>query len=142
MKFLIPCFTTLVTLASALPTTPQNAPVICGRQGSPTPRLATYVQTFHDTSGNPLSLLPLRDSMTGVTHVILAALHINQTPGDIHLNDNPVNDPVFDSAWSDVKSLQASGIKAMVMLGGAAPGSYANLAGDDASVGYLPIHLL
>ena len=52
------------------------------------PRLVAYIQTFHDTSGNPLSLLPLLDEKTGVSHVYLSSLHLNQNLGDITLNDD------------------------------------------------------
>jgi hypothetical protein len=96
------------------------------------PRLSMYVQTFHDTSGNPLSLLPLLKQKTRVTHVILASLHLNDPPGNIHLNDNPPNASMFDHVWSDVKVLQQNGIKVMAMLGGAAQGSYQRLSGTDA----------
>ena len=92
------------------------------------PRLAMYVQTFHDEAGNPLSLLPLQN--TSVTHVILAALHLN-APGVIHLNDQPPNSSTFDHVWSDVKTLQEGGIKVMAMMGGAAMGSYTKLCGGD-----------
>jgi len=103
---------------------------------SPTPRLAMYVQTFHDEDGNPLSLLPLQG--TGITHVILASLHLNGSPGDIHLNDDPPNSTVFDQAWSDCATLQANGIKVMAMMGGAGDGSYNDLA-DDFDAYYEPL---
>ena len=98
----------------------------------PTPRLIVYVQTFHvnGDSNTPLSLLPLADDNTGITHVIFAMTHLNSDPGDIHLNDNPYNASIFDSAWSDAKQLQAAGIKLMATMGGAGDGSYNNLASD------------
>jgi hypothetical protein len=96
----------------------------------PTPRLIVYVQTFHvnGDSNTPLSLLPLRDDKTGITHVIFAMTHLNSAPGDIHLNDNRYDAPMFDSAWSDAKQLQAAGIKVMATMGGAGDGSYNHLA--------------
>lgn len=99
-----------------------------------TPRLVQYAQTFTATDGSPLSILPILQQNTGVTHVILASLHINQNPGDIRLNDNPPNASMYDNLWSEVKTLQANGIKVMMLLGGAAQGSYQRLAGSDASV--------
>lgn len=97
-----------------------------------TPRLIVYVQTFHvnGDSNTPLSLLPLKDDNTGITHVIFAMTHLNSDPGDIHLNDNPYTDPVFDQAWSDAAQLQAAGIKVMATMGGAGDGSYSNLASN------------
>lgn len=98
------------------------------------PRLVAYIQTFHDTSGNPLSLLPLLNEDTKVSHVFLSSLHINQNPGDIRLNDDSPDDSKWDQMWSEVKQLQQGGIKVLMMLGGAAQGSYQRLSGDDASV--------
>jgi len=102
------------------------------------PRLVAYIQTFHDTAGNPLSLLPLLSEDTGVTHVYLSSLHLNPNPGDITLNDESPNSTVWDQMWSDVKQLQAGGIKVMMMMGGAAQGSYQRLSGDEASVSTFP----
>jgi hypothetical protein len=99
----------------------------------PTPRRLVYVQTFHVNEGNsstPLSLLPLRDEHTGITHVIFAMTHLSTTPGNITMNDNPYNAAMFDSAWSDAKQLQAAGIKVMACLGGAGDDSYDNLAAN------------
>jgi hypothetical protein len=99
----------------------------------PTPRLIVYVQTFHvngNSNTTPLSLLPLKDDNTGITHVIFAMTHLNSAPGDIHLNDNPYNASIFDQAWSDAKQLQAAGIKVMATMGGAGDGSYNNLASN------------
>ncbi|MCJ1358030.1 MAG: hypothetical protein MMC33_008028 [Icmadophila ericetorum] len=124
MQLLLPLFG-LLPLISAVP-------VIEKRTG-PTPRLVQYVQTFTNEAGNPLSLLPLLNKKTQVTNVILASLHLNSAPGDIHLNDDPPNATMFDQTWQEVKTLQASGIKVGALLGGAAQGSYQLLSGDEAS---------
>lgn len=102
---------------------------LSGRTDSGKVRLVQYVQTFRDPA-NPegrLSLLPLLSEQTSVTHVILAALHVNQTPGDITLNDDPPSAPMYDSVWSDVKTLQQGGVKVLMMVGGAAQGTYGRL---------------
>lgn len=91
------------------------------------PRAVMYIQTFKTTSGGNLSLTPLIQQHTEVTHVYLAALHINSQPGDITLNDNSPNDTIWDTVWSEAAQLQASGVKVMMMLGGSAPGSYTRL---------------
>jgi len=105
-----------------------STPAVTG----PTPKLVMYVQTFHinGDSNMPLSLLPLINESTGITHVIFAMTHLNSAPGDIHLNDNPYNASIFDSAWSDAKQLQAAGIKLMATMGGSGDGSYSQLASD------------
>lgn len=87
-----------------------------------TPRLVQYVQTFHPQGGESghLSLLPLIERNTGVTHVVLAALHINGPHGNITLNDDSPNSTYYDQTWSEVETLQRQGVKVVVMMGGAA----------------------
>jgi hypothetical protein len=101
------------------------------------PRLVAYIQTFRSVDGGPLSLVPLMTEHTGVTHILLSAVHLNEQPGDITLNDHHPNDTMYDTLWSEVKQLQDGGIKVMMMLGGAARGTFQRLSGDDASVGTL-----
>jgi hypothetical protein len=98
------------------------------------PRLVLYHQTTHDPNGNPISILPVITNNTGVTHVIVAAIHLNDGPGNIHLNDDRPDAPRFNTLWTEVAWLQGAGIKVMGMLGGAAKGSYAKLSGDDDEV--------
>jgi hypothetical protein len=98
------------------------------------PRLVAYIQTFRSVDGGPLSLLPLLQENTGVTHVLLSAVHLNEQPGDINLNDHPPSDTMYDTLWSEAKQLQEGGIKVMMMLGGAARGTFQRLSGDDESV--------
>lgn len=95
--------------ARAISTTPSPLP---GQ------RNIVYIQTFS------VSLLPLIGS--GITHIILASLHINR-PGVLVLNDDPPDSYKFNQLWSDVVALQNSGITVMAMLGGAGVGSYTRL---------------
>ncbi|KAF2760230.1 glycoside hydrolase [Pseudovirgaria hyperparasitica] len=95
------------------------------------PRLVLYAQTHHTPEGNPISLLPLITQNTGVTHVILAALHINQGPGNISLNDDPPDHPKFDTLWAEVGWLLGAGVKVSIMVGGAAKGSWERLSGSE-----------
>ena len=115
----------LVAGALALPT---SSP-LAKRNACAAPRLVQYVQTFHTPDNQPLSLLPLLNDDTGVTHVNLAAIHVNG-PGEITLNDASPNDTTWDQMWSDVATLQQGGIKVLFMMGGAAAGSYGNLCGS------------
>jgi hypothetical protein len=98
------------------------------------PRLIVYHQTFHDQQGNYHSLLPLLTNNTGITHVIVAAIHLNDQPGHITLNDHVPDDTRYDQLWGEVAWLQGSGVKVLAMFGGAAKGSYEKLGGDEASV--------
>jgi hypothetical protein len=93
-----------------------------------------YAQTFHDHEGNYHSLLPLLTNNTGVTHVIVAAIHLNDRPGDINLNGHPPSDKRFETLWGEVRWLQGSGVKVLGMLGGAAKGSYEKLTGNEEKV--------
>jgi len=106
-----------------------------------TPRNVIYVQTFTTPDGSQLSLLPFIQQSTQVTHVILASLHLNKgAPQDPHLNNVNPNTNYWDFLWPEVKQLQQAGIKVMMLLGGAAQGSYAVLA-QDVSDGYPPDHV-
>ncbi|KPM38261.1 hypothetical protein AK830_g8315 [Neonectria ditissima] len=95
---------------------------------NPLPRIVTYYQTHHDSSGNPISALPLiTQPGIALTHVIVAAIHINDDPEKITLNNEHPSHPRFQTLWAEMRVLQASGIKVMGMLGGAAQGSYQKL---------------
>ncbi|CAK4032940.1 glycoside hydrolase family 18 [Lecanosticta acicola] len=113
----------LLCLAAALPASSLDE----RGDGYSSPRQVMYIQTFHYTNGGQLSLLPLVEQKTGVTHILLAAVHINSTPGDVELNDDSTNSTVYTQIWSEAAQLQKDGVKVMMMLGGAAPGSYPNL---------------
>ncbi|KAM3068899.1 hypothetical protein ACMFMG_004072 [Clarireedia jacksonii] len=92
---------------------------------SPTPRIVVYYQTLHHPDGRSISILPLiTQPRIAVTHVIIAALHINDPPGNITLNDHSPSHPRHQTVWAELRILQASGIKVLGMLGGAAKGSY------------------
>jgi len=96
--------------------------------------LIVYHQTFHDPEGNYHSLLPLLTNNTGITHVIIAAIHLNDGPGNITLNDHRPDDARYTQLWGEVGWLQGSGVKVLGMLGGAAKGSFERLGGDDENV--------
>jgi hypothetical protein len=103
----------------------------------PLPRLITYYQTHHTPSGQHISILPLiQQPNIAVTHVILAAIHINEDPSALTLNDHSPSDPRFTTLWAELRVLQASGVKVLGMLGGAAPGTYARLDQDSEGVGF------
>ncbi|KNG47880.1 glycoside hydrolase family 18 protein [Stemphylium lycopersici] len=108
------------------------------------PRLIVYHQTFHDSQGNYHSLLPLLTNNTGITHVIVAAIHLNDGAGNITLNDHRPDDKRYDQLWGEVNWLQGSGVKVLGMLGGAAKGSFQRLSGDDESFEayYTPLHAI
>ena len=92
------------------------------------PRIILYHQTIHDRAGNLVSILPLlKRPGISITHLIVAAIHINDDPDGLTLNDHPPSDPRFAALWAEVRAAQASGVTVMGMLGGAAKGSYKRL---------------
>jgi len=97
-------------------------------------RLVMYVQTFKTPRGEPLSLLPLLQYQTKVTHIILASMHLHEEPGEIRLNDDPFDSPTWDTIWEEVKTLQMNGVKVMGLLGGAAAGTFRRLNGTEREV--------
>jgi hypothetical protein len=98
-----------------------------------TPRNVIYVQTFIDSEGNWFNLTDLVTEQSNVTNVILASLHLD-SPTQIHLNDNDINSSYWDPLWPMVASLQSAGVKVSLMMGGAAAGSWANIATDVGSL--------
>ncbi|KAI0526631.1 glycoside hydrolase superfamily [Xylaria bambusicola] len=107
-------------------------------------RVVLYYQTGLASGDSHVSLLPLiqAEDTISATHVLIAALHVIDDDGGLHLNDDPPDSDVFDEMWSEAAQLQAAGVKVMVMIGGAARGSFERLDGDDASFEryYAPIH--
>ncbi|KAI1096655.1 glycoside hydrolase family 18 protein [Rostrohypoxylon terebratum] len=111
----------------------------------PTPRIIMYYQTTHDPEGNLISTLPLiTQPNISLTHIIVAAIHINEDPNGLTLNDHAPSDPRFTTMWAELRIAQASDIKVLGMLGGAAKGSYARLDRDQATFEtyYAPLYEL
>ncbi|KAJ2987884.1 hypothetical protein NUW58_g4266 [Xylaria curta] len=83
---------------------------------SPLPRLILYYQTTHHPDGAPCSILPLiTQPGISITHLIVAAIHINEDPDALTLNDHPPSDPRFVTTWAELRIAQASGIAVMGM---------------------------
>lgn len=93
------------------------------------PRVVVYFQSHHHPDGSPISILPLiQEPGIRLTHLMLAAFHINRKPDPtqiITLNDNVPSHPSFDNIWREIKVLQQAGVKVLGMLGGAAKGAFA-----------------
>ncbi|KAF2837651.1 glycoside hydrolase family 18 protein [Patellaria atrata CBS 101060] len=118
-----------------------NPPLLPVDQG---PRLILYHQTHHDRNGSSISILPLVLNPTGITHVIIAAIHLNEGPGNITLNDDVPDARKFDALWGEVAWLKGTGVKVMGMLGGAAKGSFWRLSGseEEFEAYYRPLYAL
>ena len=107
---------------------------ITGHEQRVLPRLVMYVQTFKTPEQQPVSLLPLIEHGTRVTHIILASMHLHDQPGVIRLNDEPLESHIYDTLWEETRKLQQNGVKIMALLGGAAGGTYGRLSGTDDEV--------
>lgn len=102
------------------------------------PRLVLYHQTTHRPDGSLVSILPLvtRPDIR-VTHLVVAAIHINDDAAGLTLNDHPPDHPRYATLWAELRVAQAHGVAVLAMLGGAAAGSFTRLdtcsaAGDAA----------
>ncbi|MBM9510109.1 discoidin domain-containing protein [Actinacidiphila acididurans] len=98
-------------------------------------RVVIYYQTQY-TNGTYVSPLGLTDHATGATDLLIGAFHLN-SDGSVHLNDDPPGDPKFSQMWTDVAAMQAKGVHAIGMVGGAAAGSFQRL--DTAFSTYYPL---
>lgn len=98
------------------------------------PRIVIYHQTHHKQDDTPISILPLiTDPRIRVTHVIIAAIHLNDPSSreTLTLNNHVPHHPRNSVLWTEVKLLQAAGVKVLGMLGGAAKGTFARLDRDE-----------
>ncbi|KAG9240947.1 glycoside hydrolase family 18 protein [Calycina marina] len=107
-----------------------------------TPRIVIYYQTLHNQDGSSCSILPIiTQPNIDVTHVNVAAIHLNDPPGNITLNDHEPSDPRYFTLWAELRILQAAGVRVLGMLGGAAKGSFIRLDLDEATfeLYYIPL---
>lgn len=66
-----------------------------------------------------------------ITHLMLAAIHLNDKPGDITLNDDHPGHERFGQLWEEALAARSRGVVVMGMLGGAAKGTFTRLDGTD-----------
>lgn len=124
------------TLALAAPLaanagTPAAAPAATTQQsasgeGTETRRTVLYYQTQYH-GGTYVSPLPMVQRQTGLTDLIVGAIHVNETPGEIRLNDDLPADAKFDTMWDELGTMQDQGVDVIGMLGGAARGTFDRL---------------
>jgi hypothetical protein len=98
-------------------------------------RVVVYYQTQYNGT-TYVSPLGLTDNNTGVTDLLVGALHLD-TNSVVHLNDDPPGASKFDQMWRDLAAMQAKGVHVSVMVGGAAQGTFGRLDTDFAT--YYPL---
>jgi hypothetical protein len=87
-----------------------------------TNRIIYYYQTF-------TTLQPVLNDPKNVTHIHLSSIHFGVNPDNspyIHLNDHSPSDPKFNNVWKELNDARDSGIKIVLMVGGAG-GAFSNL---------------
>src|SRR5215207_821735 len=91
-------------------------------------RTVVYYQTQYSNgaTGTYVSPKPLIDRNTGVTDVLVAAIHLNDNKV-VHLNDHPPAHSRYTQMWKELAAMQARGVNVIGMVGGAAPGSFTRL---------------
>lgn len=92
-------------------------------------RVVVYYQTQYADDAY-VSPLGLTENGTGVTHLIVGAVHVNALDGPhapVHLNDDPPDAERYAPMWRDLGTLRGEGVPVLAMVGGAAQGSFARL---------------
>lgn len=132
-----------ISTASSLTSSTSNLPQYAST--IPVPRNVIYVQSLwtdppsDTTNGTHISLLPLIQHQTHVTHIIIAALALDKNdPTDITLNGFSPTSPNYDWLWSEVSNLQSAGVNILLMLGGAGSVAF-NLLEQDFTSYYPPL---
>ena len=114
----------ITALVSLLASGAAASPIHVARAVTDLPRLIVYFQTTHDSSGKPISMLPLiNEKGIALTHLIVCSFHVQEN-ADVHLNDFVPSDPHFYTLWNETQVMRSAGVKVMGMVGGAAPGSF------------------
>ncbi len=91
-------------------------------------RVVAYYQTIYttDSSGTKHYVDP-RPLARAATDINVGAVHLNDDRS-LHVNDVTADDPSLRRMWRDLHGLQRHGVRVNAFLGGAAQGSYRNLA--------------
>ncbi|MFC0626917.1 discoidin domain-containing protein [Kribbella deserti] len=117
-----------LTAPAAAVVSPAAAPVSAVADSK---RVVVYYQTQY-LNNVYVSPKPMTDNNTGVTDVLVGAIHLN-SDGSTHLNDHPPGDPRYNQMWTDLKAMQAKGVHVLGMVGGAAQGTFQRLQNDFAT---------
>lgn len=111
---------TAAVLGGALLAAPAEA-----RSTADSKRVVVYYQTQYHNNVY-VSPKAMTDKNTGVTDVLVGAIHLN-SDGTTHLNDHPPADPRYNQMWTDLAAMQARGVNVSAMVGGAAQGTFQRL---------------
>ena len=104
-----------------------SAPAAQASTTADSKRVVVYYQTQY-VNGTYVSPKALTDNSTGVTNVLVGAIHLD--PDVVHLNDDPPEAAKFTQMWADLHAMQAQGVKVSAFVGGAAQDSFQRLDTD------------
>jgi hypothetical protein len=93
-------------------------------------RVIAFYQTVYET--DPAGVRHYVDPtplVGAVTDVNVGAIHLNDD-GSLHVNDIPADHPELVRMWDDLHAMQADDVRVSAFVGGAAAGTYRNLAAD------------
>lgn len=95
-----------------------------------TPHVIAYYQTIYETDAagdrHYVDPTPLTHAATDIN---VGAIHLNDDRS-LHVNDIPPHHRELDPMWADLHAMQDDGVRVSAFVGGAAAGSYRNLAED------------
>ncbi|HEY0188767.1 MAG TPA: glycosyl hydrolase family 18 protein [Cellulomonas sp.] len=97
---------------------------------SAAPHVIAYYQTIYQTGSDGVRTYVGPTPLVGTaTDVVVGAMHLNDD-GSLHVNDIPADHPELDVMWADLAAMQDEGVRVHAFFGGAAAGTYRNLAED------------
>src|SRR5919204_4869789 len=100
MNMLRKAIAAVAVVAATLVSTPAHASTTADSK-----RVIVYYQTQY-YNGTYVSPKALTDNNTGVTNVLVGAIHLD--PDVVHLNDDPPDSPKFTQMWADLHATPAA----------------------------------
>lgn len=93
------------------------------------PRVVAYYQTIYETDVDGRHYVDPTPLVGAATDVNVGAIHLNDD-GSLHVNDITADHPELVPMWADLAAMQDAGVRVHAFVGGAAEGTYRNLAED------------
>lgn len=124
-----PAAAALAATAALLPAAPAVAAPGEAIATTAEPRVVAYYQTIYESDADGRRYVDPTPLVGAVTDLELGAIHLNDD-GSLHVNDITADHPELAPMWADLAAMQDAGVAVHAFVGGAAPGTYRNLADD------------
>lgn len=124
-----PAAAALAATAALLPAAPAVAAPGDATATTAGPRVVAYYQTIYESDADGRRYVDPTPLVGAVTDLELGAIHLNDD-GSLHVNDITADHPELAPMWADLAAMQDAGVAVHAFVGGAAPGTYRNLADD------------